>query len=170
LICHGSHFLHRSGQLNDKTRQLMELQARTQAKFAEMQASFAEGIKTARDVQKDLDWTQKKVEYDSCHFPVSAMKSDLSPVSSISGPLKSTPSSIRWPRIAIPLLWTFSFPAMIFLPILAFSEIFLSKLHLKRPSEKHAEFSFERFFGCAFWPLGDDVRLKLSLRAAPVRH
>jgi len=51
-----------SGQLNDKTRQLMDLQARTQQKFAEMQASFAEGIKTARDVQKDLDWTQKKVD------------------------------------------------------------------------------------------------------------
>jgi hypothetical protein len=40
----------------------MELQARAQAKFAEMQASFSEGIKTARDVQKDLEWTQKKVE------------------------------------------------------------------------------------------------------------
>jgi biogenesis of lysosome-related organelles complex 1 subunit KXD1 len=52
----------RSGTLNAKNRQLMELQARAQQKFAEMQASFAEGIKTARDVQKDLEWTQKKVE------------------------------------------------------------------------------------------------------------
>jgi len=51
-----------SGQLNDKTRQLLELQARAQQKFAEMQASFSEGIKTARDVQKDLEWTQKKVD------------------------------------------------------------------------------------------------------------
>jgi len=27
-----------------------------------MQASFAEGIKTARDVQQNLEWTQKKVD------------------------------------------------------------------------------------------------------------
>jgi len=51
-----------SGQLNDKTRQLMELQALASQKFAAMQASFADGIKTARDVQKDLEWTQKKVD------------------------------------------------------------------------------------------------------------
>jgi len=51
-----------SGQLNDKTRQLMELQALAAQKFAEMQASFAEGIKTARDVQQNLEWTQKKVD------------------------------------------------------------------------------------------------------------
>ena len=66
---HDSHDFHRSGQLNDKTRQLMELQALAAQKFAEMQASFAEGIKTARDVQKDLEWTQKKVEYVLHCFP-----------------------------------------------------------------------------------------------------
>jgi exonuclease VII small subunit len=27
------------------------------------QASFAEGMKAAKEVQKDLQWTQKRVEY-----------------------------------------------------------------------------------------------------------
>jgi len=50
-----------SAELNDKTQQLLELQALAQQRFAAMQASFTEGIKTAKEVQKDLDWTQKKV-------------------------------------------------------------------------------------------------------------
>lgn len=51
----------RSAELNNKTQQLMELQALAASKFAEMQASFADGIKTAKEVKKDLEWTQKKV-------------------------------------------------------------------------------------------------------------
>jgi hypothetical protein len=39
----------------------MELQALAQQRMAAMQASFSEGIKTAKEVQRDLDWTQKKV-------------------------------------------------------------------------------------------------------------
>jgi hypothetical protein len=57
-----SNFERSSGQLNDKTRQLMELQALAQQRFAAMQSQFSEGIKTAREVQSDLQWTQQKVE------------------------------------------------------------------------------------------------------------
>jgi biogenesis of lysosome-related organelles complex 1 subunit KXD1 len=32
-----------------------------QQQFAAMQASFAEGMKTAKEVKRDLDWTSKKV-------------------------------------------------------------------------------------------------------------
>jgi biogenesis of lysosome-related organelles complex 1 subunit KXD1 len=47
---------------------LLELQALAQQQFAAMQASFAEGIKTAKEVQQDLDWTQKKVKYVESEF------------------------------------------------------------------------------------------------------
>jgi hypothetical protein len=51
----------RSGELNAKTRQLLELQLQAQQQFAAMQAQFASGLKTAQEVQRDLEWTQKKV-------------------------------------------------------------------------------------------------------------
>jgi len=50
-----------SGQLNAKTRKLMELQARAQSRLAATQASFAQGIKDAKEVQRDLKWTQERV-------------------------------------------------------------------------------------------------------------
>lgn len=50
-----------SGELNAKTRQLLELQALAQQRFAAMQAQFAAGLTTAKEVQRDLEWTQKKV-------------------------------------------------------------------------------------------------------------
>ncbi|KAF2402290.1 hypothetical protein EJ06DRAFT_332119 [Trichodelitschia bisporula] len=50
-----------SGQLNAKTRELQELQALAQSRLAAMQATFAEGMKAAKEVQQDLDWTQKRV-------------------------------------------------------------------------------------------------------------
>jgi exonuclease VII small subunit len=50
-----------SGQLNAKTRQLMELQALAQSRLAAAQANFADGIKTAKQVHRDLEWTQKRV-------------------------------------------------------------------------------------------------------------
>jgi len=49
-----------SAEINDKTQQLLDLQALAQQRFAEMQASFTDGIKTAKQVKKDLEWTQKK--------------------------------------------------------------------------------------------------------------
>jgi biogenesis of lysosome-related organelles complex 1 subunit KXD1 len=48
--------------MNAKQRQLKELQALAQQRFAAMQANFAEGIKAAKDVKRDLEWTQKKVK------------------------------------------------------------------------------------------------------------
>lgn len=52
----------RSGEMNAKTRQLMELQALAQQRLQAAQASFGEGIKTAKEVQRDLQWSQKKVQ------------------------------------------------------------------------------------------------------------
>jgi hypothetical protein len=52
----------RSGQLNAKQRKLMELQALAQSRMAAMQANFAQGIKDAKEVQRDLKWTQDRVQ------------------------------------------------------------------------------------------------------------
>lgn len=51
----------RSGHLNAKQRELVELQAKAQARLAKSRARFAEGLQDARDVRSDLEWTQKKV-------------------------------------------------------------------------------------------------------------
>ena len=51
----------RSGELNAKTRQLMELQKLAQSRLAGLQSEFADGMRTAKEVQRDLDWTQKRV-------------------------------------------------------------------------------------------------------------
>jgi hypothetical protein len=53
----------RSGELNAKHRELLELQALAQRRLMGAQASFAEGMRAAKEVQKDLQWTQKRVEY-----------------------------------------------------------------------------------------------------------
>ncbi|KXT09777.1 hypothetical protein AC579_6157 [Pseudocercospora musae] len=50
-----------SGELNAKNRELMALQAQARARLAKTRANFAEGMKAAKDVQRDLEWTQKKV-------------------------------------------------------------------------------------------------------------
>ncbi|KAK2070990.1 hypothetical protein P8C59_005447 [Phyllachora maydis] len=50
-----------SGHLNAKQRELVELQAKAQARLAKSRARFAEGLQDARDVRSDLEWTQKKV-------------------------------------------------------------------------------------------------------------
>lgn len=39
----------------------MELQLQAQQQFTAMQAQFAQSLKTAQEVQRDLEWTQKKV-------------------------------------------------------------------------------------------------------------
>lgn len=54
--------LHRSGQLNAKNRELLALQAQARARLAKTRANFSEGMKAAKDVQRDLEWTQKKVK------------------------------------------------------------------------------------------------------------
>jgi len=52
-----------SGELNAKTRELLALQAQARARLAKTRANFAEGMKAAKDVQRDLEWTQRKVRY-----------------------------------------------------------------------------------------------------------
>lgn len=56
-------FRSRSGELNAKNREILALQAQARARLAKTRANFAEGMKAAKDVQRDLDWTQKKVKY-----------------------------------------------------------------------------------------------------------
>jgi len=51
----------RSGKLNAKQREIMELQAKTQARLAKTRARFAEGMQDAKEVKRDLEWTQKRV-------------------------------------------------------------------------------------------------------------
>lgn len=55
--------IHRSGELNAKHRELLALQAQARARLAKTRANFADGMKAAKDVQRDLEWTQKKVAY-----------------------------------------------------------------------------------------------------------
>jgi hypothetical protein len=50
-----------SGHLNAKQRELLEMQAKAQARLAKARARFAEGLQDAREVRADLEWTQKKV-------------------------------------------------------------------------------------------------------------
>jgi hypothetical protein len=37
------------------------MQMQAQQQFAAMQMQFAQSVKTAQEVQRDLEWTQKKV-------------------------------------------------------------------------------------------------------------
>jgi hypothetical protein len=51
----------RSGELNAKTRELEVLQALAQSRLKSARRNFADGIQAARDVQRDLEWTQGRV-------------------------------------------------------------------------------------------------------------
>ncbi|KAI4747099.1 hypothetical protein E4T50_02584 [Aureobasidium sp. EXF-12298] len=51
----------RSGELNAKTRELEALQALAQSRLKSARRNFADGIQAARDVQRDLEWTQGRV-------------------------------------------------------------------------------------------------------------
>lgn len=59
-LIHNS-FPHRSGKLNAKQREILELQAKAQARLAKSRARFAEGMQDAKEVKRDLEWTQKRV-------------------------------------------------------------------------------------------------------------
>ncbi|KAI1475088.1 hypothetical protein K445DRAFT_129188 [Daldinia sp. EC12] len=50
-----------SGQLNNKHRELLEMQAKAQARLAKSRARFQQGLNDAREVHADLEWTSKKV-------------------------------------------------------------------------------------------------------------
>lgn len=54
--------LHRSGELNAKNRELLELQELAQHRLKNSRANFTDGMKAAKEVKKDLDWTQKRVK------------------------------------------------------------------------------------------------------------
>ncbi|KAF1836342.1 hypothetical protein BDW02DRAFT_240633 [Decorospora gaudefroyi] len=51
-----------SGELNAKHREILELQALAQRRLAGARMNFADGMKAAKEVQKDLQWTQKRVD------------------------------------------------------------------------------------------------------------
>ncbi|KAF2876526.1 hypothetical protein BDV95DRAFT_602505 [Massariosphaeria phaeospora] len=51
-----------SGELNAKHRELLELQALAQRRLAGARANFTDGMRAAKEVQKDLQWTQKRVD------------------------------------------------------------------------------------------------------------
>lgn len=53
---------HRSGELNAKNRELLELQALAQRRLKSSRANFADGMKAAKEVKKDLEWTQRRVK------------------------------------------------------------------------------------------------------------
>ncbi len=48
--------------MNAKHRELLELQKQAQARLAKTRERFQEGLRDARDVHADLEWTQKKVK------------------------------------------------------------------------------------------------------------
>ncbi|KAI0466307.1 hypothetical protein F4859DRAFT_303353 [Xylaria cf. heliscus] len=50
-----------SGTLNAKHRELLELQAKAQARLAKSRARFADGVRDAQEVRTNLEWTSKKV-------------------------------------------------------------------------------------------------------------
>jgi hypothetical protein len=51
----------RSGQLNAKQRELLELQALAQRRLKGVRSNFSEGLKAAKETKRDLEWTQKRV-------------------------------------------------------------------------------------------------------------
>lgn len=50
-----------SGALNAKHRELLDLQAKAQARLAKSRARFTQGLQDAEEVRADLEWTSKKV-------------------------------------------------------------------------------------------------------------
>lgn len=50
-----------SGTLNDKQRELLEVQQKAQARMSKMRSRFNDGMRDARDVRANLEWTQKKI-------------------------------------------------------------------------------------------------------------
>ena len=51
----------RSGSMNDKQRELAELQAMASRRLKSARANFAEGMQAARETRRDLDYTSKKI-------------------------------------------------------------------------------------------------------------
>ncbi|KEZ46112.1 hypothetical protein SAPIO_CDS0968 [Scedosporium apiospermum] len=51
-----------SGHLNAKHRELLELQKKAQARLAKTRERFQDGLRDAREVREDLEWTEKKIK------------------------------------------------------------------------------------------------------------
>ncbi|KAK9378127.1 uncharacterized protein V2V93DRAFT_138811 [Kockiozyma suomiensis] len=51
-----------SGLLNSKSRELQQMQELSTKRIYETRASFVEGLRTLRDIQKDLKWVQRHVD------------------------------------------------------------------------------------------------------------
>lgn len=51
----------RSGKLNNKQREVEELRAKAQARLAKSRARMAQGFQDAKEVKRDLEWSQKHV-------------------------------------------------------------------------------------------------------------
>ena len=51
----------RSGELNAKHRELLELQALAQRRLKGTRTNIANGMQAAKEVKRDLEWTQKRV-------------------------------------------------------------------------------------------------------------
>lgn len=52
-----------SGELNAKQRELLELQAMAQRRIRGARVNLANGMKAAKEVRQDLEWTQTRVRY-----------------------------------------------------------------------------------------------------------
>lgn len=50
-----------SGQLNAKQRELQQLQAMAQRRLKNARVNFAEGVESAREARRDVEYTSKKI-------------------------------------------------------------------------------------------------------------
>lgn len=48
--------------MNAKHRELMDLQKKAQARLAKTRERFQDGMRDAREVREDLEWTEKKIK------------------------------------------------------------------------------------------------------------
>lgn len=51
-----------SGKLNNKQREVEELRAKAQARLAKSRARMQQGFQDAKEVKRDLEWSQKHVK------------------------------------------------------------------------------------------------------------
>lgn len=49
--------------MNAKHRELMDLQKKAQARLAKTRERFQDGMRDAREVREDLEWTEKKIKW-----------------------------------------------------------------------------------------------------------
>lgn len=48
--------------MNAKRRELMDLQKKAQARLTKTRERFQDGMRDAREVREDLEWTEKKIK------------------------------------------------------------------------------------------------------------